>query len=970
MMLVAAFTVQAQQINITGTVTDAGTGAPLPGVNVIQKNTTNGVATDADGRFTINVTGGSVLVFRTLGYAPQEVPVNGQTVINISLAEDIAQLEEIVVVAYSTQTREEITSSVATVSAERLTDITTPDVSTMLQGKAAGVQIALSSGSPGAVPDILIRGAASLNGSVVPLWVVDGVIQHTVPVLNPNDVASISVLKDASATSLYGSRGANGVVIVTTKRGKAGESEITLSSRFGMNEFNDGNFEVMNSQQLYDYHVLFNNSQPWFSEELLARDYDWIAGGTQTGIVQDHNISFTTGSEKLSLFMNGGYYTESGTIKGNDLDRYTLRMNLDYQMTNKLKLMPKLAFSFDERDQQREHPRYELYLNLPWDLPFDEDGNAVNAQESTTWIGRDQRNYFHDLQWNYTSNKTFNMSGNFDFEYQLLPNLLFRSINNFTLFHFNQKSYTDPRSISGEATRGSLADFTSRRLTRLTTQMLQYSRELGEHQVTMLAGFEYNDYEYEDLGATGQGFISGGEILNITTTPGGISGFQNDYALQSFFLATDYSFSNKYFAKASIRRDGASNFGPDNRYGIFFALGAGWNIHHEDFFNSSAFNELKLRVSYGSVGNRPSSLYPFQGTYRLNTQYDAIPAAVLDQFGNPDLGWEKSYETNIAIDTRIFDRVNATFEYYNKNTSDLLYFVDLPDITGFQGFWENVGGLKNTGFEVAINADIIRSNSFNWFAGFNIGINRNEITELFDDQTEIPRGSKIFSVGEDANSWYTRKWLGVDPETGSPLWEVVDPETGETTQTNNWNEATLQIIESSTPDFIGGFNTGLSYKNLSLNVNFNFSKGGYIYNASRELFDSDGFYPTFNQQVLADGWSRWTNPGDNATHPRAVEGGNNNSNRPSSRYLEDASYIRMQNVTLAYTLPANVLDNLGLSRANIFLSGDNLLTITDFSGVDPAITGDPNDQQRGFSGRANLSYPIPRRYVLGVNLSF
>lgn len=958
-----------QEKTITGSVLDES-GTPILGAAIVVKGTTNGTITDFDGGFTIKASLGETLVISSLAFINKEVLVGNQTSITITLAEGQNELDEVVVVAYGTQKKEAITSSVVSIKAEELRDVTTPDVSTMLQGKAAGVQVSTSSGAPGNVPVILIRGTASLNGSVEPLWVLDGVIQHTTPILNPNDVESLSVLKDASATSLYGSRGANGVIIVTTKRGTSGKGKITISSKVALNEFNSGEFEVMNSRELYDYQGSYNNSQPWYTPELLNRDYNWIEGGTQTGIVKDHNISFMVGTEKLNLFIGGGFYNETGTIKGSELDRYTYRMNLDYQLTEKLKIMPKISFSFDERDRQAEHPRYELYLNLPWDIPFDANGQPVNAEDSNDWLGRDQRNYFYDLQWNYSSNKTFNMSANFDLEFQILPDLQYRSTNNFTMYDFKSEDYTDPRSNAGEATNGSLNNFSAKRFTRLTTQMLRYSKNLGDHTITALAGYEFNDYTYEDFGATGEGFVPGAEILGVATEPGDIRGVKNEYALQSMFLSADYSFSNRYYAKASIRRDGASNFGLDNQYGNFFAIGAGWNIHNEDFFKLEAFNELKLRVSYGSVGNRPSSLYPYQGTYRLNTQYNGIPAAVLDQFGNRDLSWEKSYETNLALDIRLFNRVNTTLEYYSKDTSDLLYRVDLPDITGYNGFWENVGALKNTGFEAAVDIDIIKNDNVRWNLGFNIGVNRNEITELFDGQTEIPRGSKIFKVGEDSDSWYIRKWLGVDPENGDPLWEIVDPDTGERSQTNNWNDATLQLMGTSSPDFIGGFNSRVIYKNLSLSTSFNFSKGGTIYNASRELFDSDGFYPTFNQQVLADGWSRWEKPGDIATHPRPVEGGNNNSNKPSSRYLEDASYLRMRNVTLSYDLPKNVLNKIGLTDVNIYVSGENLVTFTDFSGVDPAVTGNENGRNRNDVGRADLSYPIPKRYVFGLNLSF
>ncbi|MEN8186073.1 MAG: TonB-dependent receptor, partial [Bacteroidota bacterium] len=904
------------------------------------------------------------LLITFMGYYDQEVSVQGKTIINIQLEVNKNLLDEVVVVAYGTQKREAVTSSVATVKADELIDLTESNVSSMLQGKVAGVQVSASGGSPGAAPAVLIRGMASLNGNVNPLWVVDGVIQHGTPVVNPNDVESVSVLKDASATSLYGSRGANGVIIITTKRAKEGVSELAFTTKFGVNQFNSGNFEVMNSQQLYDYHELMGNTtenMPWYTPELLNRDYNWIDNATQSALVQDYNVSYTANTDKVSTYMSGGYFNEEGTIKGSDFERYTFRLNLDYKVNDRLTLKPKVSFSFDER-YGAEHNRYAMYTNLPWDLPFDEEGNTVKAQDSNEWIGRDQSNYYYDLQWNYGENKVFNMSFNGDFEFKILDDLTYISTNNFTLYNSNGMSYTDPLSVSGEATNGSLANSTARRLTRLTTQMLKYTKEFDDHTFTALAGYEYNDYVYESMGAVGIGLIGGGTILDVTSEPKSISGYKNEYAMQSGFFNVDYSYKNRYYAKASVRRDGASNFGIDNQYGTFYAFGAGWNIHNEDFFESDNVNILKLRASYGSVGNRPGSLYPYQSTYSASTHYDAIPAATLSQYGNPDLSWEKSYETNIAIDARFFDRVSTTFEYYIKNTSDLLYYVDLPALSGFNGYWENVGELKNTGFEFVLSADVFKGDDFNWNLGFNIGVNKNEITELFEDQTEIPRGNKIFKIGEDMNSWYMREWAGVHPGDGSPLWEVVNSETGEITYTSNYNEATQQLVGNGTPDFIGGFTSNMEYKGFTFDAMFSFVKGGEIYNSSRALYDSDGLYPTFNQQILHDDWSRWENPGDIASHPRAVYGGNNNSNKTSSRYLEDRSYLKLKNITLGYDIPIPSASKSYLSNVNVYFSGENLLTFTSFSGMDPEVGG--------LSGSTGNSYPVPKRYVIGLNFSF
>ncbi|MFV0540233.1 MAG: SusC/RagA family TonB-linked outer membrane protein [Aestuariibaculum sp.] len=955
-----------QRHEIKGTVVDAS-GVPLAGTSIIVKGTTTGTQTDFDGNYSLQVPNqNTILVFSYVGFVTQEITVGSQTTVNITMKEDASKLEEVVVVAYGTQKKESVTSSIATVKSDDLTDLTEPNPSAMLQGKVAGVQISASQGTPGSAPEVLIRGMASLNGSVTPLWVVDGVIQHGTPIVNPNDIESMSVLKDASATSLYGSRGANGVIIVTTKQAKLGVSKLTFTSRIGVNHFNSGKFEVMDSKQLYDYHTLMGNTQDWFTPDLLDRNFNWIDNATKAGFVQDYTMSYTTSTDKIRTYIAGGYYNEEGTIKGSDFKRYTFRLNLDYKVSKRLTLKPKVSFSFDDRFNA-EHSRYNMYTNLPWDIPFDAEGNPIKAQESSDWIGRDKSNYYYDLQWNYGKSKIFNMSFNGDFEFKILDNLTYHSTNNFTLYHYNGMTYVDPLSVAGTAVKGSVENSTARRFTRLTTQMLRYTKDFGENSITALAGYEYNDYVYENTGATGVGIISGGEILNVTAEPKAIEGGKNEYALQSMFFNVDYAYSNRYFAKASIRRDGASNFGIDKQYGTFFALGAGWNISNEAFFNSKNINLLKFRVSYGSVGNRPKELYPYQDTYSMS-QYDAIPSADPYQYGNPDLSWEKSYETNLAIDARFFNRINTTLEYYNKNTSDLLYRVDLPEVTGFDGYWENVGGLKNSGFEVVLDADIIQTDNFNWNLGFNIGINKNEITELFDGQTEIQRGNKIFKVGEDMSSWYMRKWIGVNPDDGKPLWEVVDATTGEISQTSNYNEATQQLVGNASPDFIGGFNSRLAYKGFSLDARFSFVSGGEIYNSSRELYDSDGLYPTFNQQVLIDGWSRWEKPGDEATHPQAIYGGNNNSNKPSSRFLEDRSYLKLKNITLGYELPNSITEKLSVSNARIYISGDNLLTFTKYSGTDPEVGGNPDDG--ALNGIIRTAYPIPQRFVLGLNFSF
>lgn len=974
----AFFCVRAQnEETVKGVVTD-DTGFPIMGASVVVEGTSAGTSTNMDGEYTITVPeGGTALEISYLGMISRVVAIDGQTTINVTLKEDVSQLDEVVVVAYGTQKKSDVTASVTSIDAEELNDVTSSDVSTMIQGKASGVQVLQGSGEPGSVPSIRVRGVSSIDGRVSPLWVVDGVIMHGTPNLNPNEIESISVLKDASATSLYGSRGANGVVVVTTKQAKTGRSELTISTKTGFSQFNQGNFEVMNSRQMYDYYNAFGDTfdreqNAWFNESLLNRDYDWIGNGTQTGVVQDHNLVFTAGTEVTKTYISLGYYDETGTIKGNDFDKLSFRLNHDYKVNDKLTLKPKVGLNYSTREKQ-QHSMYSMTTYMPWDLPYDDGGNIVNPQEDgVSWIGRDNNNYRYDLQWNYSEGQEFNLYTNFDIEYRFSDHWSFISTNGYTLYKYDSKSYTDPRSNSGLADNGRLYQFNSKRITRFTNQMLKYINSWGDHSLTALVAYEYNDYVYQDFSATGRGIVPGTEILDNAAGPKEVTGGKNEYALQSLLFNSNYAYADRYLAQLSVRRDGASNFGENNQYGTFYSASAGWNIHNENFFNIDAVNQLKLRVSFGAVGNRPRSLYPQYGLYSLKNTYNGVPVATPDQLANEDVSWEKSYQTNIGLDTRLFDRIGLSLDYYIKNTSDLLYFVTIPDVTGYSGYWENIGGVRNRGFEAVVDADIIRKDNFLWTFNFNIGVNRNEVTELLDGEPIVVAGNrKRLNEGDDVNTWYMRKWMGVDPENGDPLWEMIDKETGERSLTNNWNDATPQNVGSSTPDFYGGFGTMVQSHGISLSANFAFTRGNQIYNYNRELYDADGAYPTYNQQVLTNGWNRWEEPGDNATHPKLVHGGNKLSNKLSSRYLEDGSFLRMRNIRLGYELPEKWINSIGLGRLNIYVSGDNLWTLTDFSGMDPEVGVNPDSAQKSTAdGVYSSLYPVSRRITFGLNASF
>ncbi|MDO5981822.1 SusC/RagA family TonB-linked outer membrane protein [Flavivirga spongiicola] len=961
------------QISVKGTVVDTN-GQPLPGANIIEKGTTNGVQTDFDGNFSLNVADtNAILIISYLGFFPQEITINNQTVINVTLQTDASGLDEVVVVAYGIQKKETLTSSVVEVKSEKLADVTVPEVATMLQGKVAGVQVLPSSGRPGSSPNVFIRGRSSIdNGNNEPLWVVDGVIfGNSDPKLNPNDVASLSVLKDASATALYGNRAANGVIIVTTKRGVKGtKPKMEVFLKTAINQFNTGNFEVMNSQQLYDFHQQLGNTEPWFTEDLLQRDYNWVEGLTQDALVKDASIRFTSATDTHNLLISSGYYDEESTVIGNDLKRYNFRTNLDYNITDKLTIKPKLYFVFDRRENVNEASLYQAYTNMPWDLPFASDGSVVNAQTAPgdDWIGRDRGNYFYDAQWNYTDSRSFDLFASFDFEYKLLPNLTFVSTNNFRWGHFESFSYTDPRSNSGRAFNGSVYDYNSRSLSRFTNQMLKYSNTFNEdHTLNVLAAYEYNDRSSRWFSAESQNVLVNGQVQNIGLEATEIQGSAGESAQQSFLFTADYDYKSKYFVKGSVRVDGASAFAPDYRYGTFYAAAAGWNIHKEGFFNTDKINKLKLRGSYGSVGNLIGG-FAYLTTYNVEFQYAGVLAAKPARLGTPDVSWEKITEANIGLDATLFNAVDLTVDVYNKESSDLLFFRRLPDLSGFSGRFQNIGSVTNKGLEIGVSAHIVNKDDFGISVGANISFNNNEVNELPDGSDIFGAGNTIIREGEEFGAFYLRKWLGVHPANGEPVFEVVN-EDGTRSTTFDYNAATLQVAGSANADFTGGFNTNIRYKDFTLSSNWSFSYGAELLNGSRTLFDSDGFYLAFNQMVLPNGWARWQQPGDIVTHPLPKVGGYLSSNQTSTRDLEDGSYLRLNNVRLSYNLPQSILDKVGISGANIYVSGDNLVTLTKFTGVDPTVN-DTDGSGRTVLGTTNLSYPIPRRFALGLNLSF
>lgn len=948
-----------QKRHITGVVKDIK-GETIIGANIMIKGTGTGVSTNIDGKFSIEAAAGEELIVSFIGYLTQTIKIDSQKTLNIKLLEDTKTLEEVVVVGYTVQTKPAVTGSVAVVKADKLKDVNTLEVGSMLQGKVSGVYVSGSSGEPGQASKIRIRGKGTLNSSVSPLWVVDGVIVGEDPGLNPNEIDNISVLKDGSATALYGSRAANGVIVVTTKRGEYDANKYSVSVNAGVSLLSTGRLEMMNSQELYDYQKSWNN-QSWFTEELLKHNTDWFKEASKPGLYTNANITYTGSSGRMRSFVMADYYREEGAIKDFTLDRFTFRSNNDVKFTDRFTMSTKISGSLSRTDSQQRSV-YNTYLYLPWDFPYNEDGSIRSGQEQD-WRGRDGINDMYDLQWNWSRSKKLTVDGTINFNYQITDWLHFESNNYIRYISNRSESYTDKRSRSGQSDKGSLSNSNSLLTKQFTNQMIRFEKSFGKHKVNALGAYEYTRHFYESTSAEGRGIQPGREILDVTTGIKSIGGYKDAIATQSALFNANYDYDNRYMGQVSYRMDESSCFGKNNRMGHFFTVSGGWNIQNETFFESlrESVNQLKVRVSYGSLGNTPGAYYghyPLYSSMMYNDEVAYFPS----QMGNADLSWEKCYTTNIGIDARFFDRFGVTIDLYNKNTSDLLYYAPLPNISGYTGQYKNVGAINNKGLEISLNADVIRTSKFQWTSDFNIGFNRNRVTELYGGKPEL-KGLKRLEEGRDMDEWYLREWAGVDPANGSPLWYTTD-ENGKRTTTDSYNKADRVYCGSAAPKFTGGWMNSFSYKGFTLTANFDFVYGNLLYNQSRELLDSDGAYADYNSMKLKSGWKRWEKEGDIATHPKAINGGNKNSNKSSSRYLEKGNYFSLRNLSLGYSIPEKLCGKLGLQRVNVSCSADNLFTLTPFSGVSPQLSDSSTD------GYAGTIYPLSRRIVFGLNVSF
>lgn len=998
-----------EQLTIRGRVTSSD-GSPLTGVSIKLQGTAIGTTTDADGYYMLNVADNNgVLVFSYIGHVSREITIGGQTTIDVQLESSSEALSEIVVIGYGTQRKSDLTGSITSVTAESIEGQAFSNANQALQGKVAGADITSTSGEPGGPVQVRIRGQGTFNNSG-PLYVVDGVPMpgDNINAINPNDIESINILKDASASAIYGSRAANGVILITTKKGKAGETQLSYNGYYGVQSFTDY-IPMANSQQLADVvneaHINGNYPpQAAFNDpEVLKTNTDWQRAAFQTAPMQDHSLTISGGGENSRFYVSGGYLNQDGVMVFSSLERFTGRVNSEFTIgkNKKLKIGESITLSrsnglnlgqannLDFAYLLGSSPTMKLYKpeNIGGYGGPNPAETGVNNRENI--VGR------RDLRRNYTYRN--NVLGNVFVEYNIIPSLKYRLNAGLNTGLNTNKLYVgifqmDNRSNNTQT----LNQYKNESNEYLLEHTLSYDKVFEDkYSVSLLAGYTQQNAFYSNLNGSRRDAPSNDlQVFDAMTGTFTLGGNEAEWALRSFLGRANITFFDKYLLTATIRRDGSSRFGKDNRYGNFPSFALGWNIDREAFMQKiPAINGFKLRASWGRLGNQEIGNYSNITTVTTSPRYffgaDQIaPAAAVVELGNPALKWESTEQTNIGIDLAFLDNtITFTTDYWIKNTDGILLRTPVSVVSGVyrnNGAYENAAGLRNSGFEFLAGYN-------KRFGDFNLNVSAN-LSTVHNEVTSLGKGSEILNLVENVYQFgvFTRTAVG-DPMSSFYGWvmegifQTPEEIAAHAVQTGaapgdvkfkdidgngiiDANDRT--IIGDPFPNFNYGLSSNMSYRNFDLSLSFQGVQGKQLYNAQRAYLES----MNGEHGQMATVLERWTGPGTSNTMPRAIRGGANQNSRPSTRYVEDASYLRLQHLQIGYKLPENTLSSIGVKRLRTYINTQNLFTITSYTNYSPDGLGGSgygnNDLNPLSIGVDTGNYPIPRVFQFGVQASF
>jgi TonB-linked SusC/RagA family outer membrane protein len=990
LLLVAGMLVQAQERTVTGKVIAAKTGEALPNVTINIPSLSKVITADKDGLFTITLPPKRVLVtISSSGYVTKEWPIEaGDTQVVLELEADPRKLDEVVIVGYSDKKRGELTSAVTVVDAKKLKDVTANNIGTMLQGKVAGLQVVNSSGVPGATPEIRLRGVSSVNASQSPLFVVDGIIGGN---YDPNDVESVTVLKDAGATAMYGSQANGGVIIISTKRAKAGKTRYEAKITTGFRTPDFGEMDMMNGRELYNYQKeLYRDYIPtdtgnsykidilkFYNERPLSlrdQDHNWLTTIFKPAFMQNYYFSVSGKTEKNDYYVGVSYYNEEGTFMNTKFQRLNLRGNSTLRLSKSISLTNNINLSAANGKGYDYNDIYFAYLNLPWDNPYDSTGSPLYVDGNSTfkWWSRDKINPVHTINNSKHPYKGFDVNYDMALNIAITKWLSFSSSNRLAAGYNKATNYFSPAVAGTYHNTGFLEESSVLNYGIVSNNLLKFNFSMGDHSLSGLAGVAFENSKTELQGGSGRGLPFGLNVLNVVSNNIRVTGSNSETSIQSVISQVNYGYKDRYFVTGSLRVDGSSNFPESNRYATFPSISAAWLASNESFFRSTIIDNLKLRASYGITGTQDIGSSRYLGLYSLSTQYNGQAAATPLQLPSSNLTWESKHQLNAGLDISFYKRVSLSVDVYRNITKNLLLQVSQPLSVGFEQRWDNAGEIENKGIELTLNTINIQRRDFEWTTDFSINFNSNKLRNLPGPiiRTGSWAISQIYRNGGNLYEFYLPKWAGVDKQTGAPLWEkqTLDAQGNvtKTELTSDYAQATFQELGSALPKFQGGITNQWRYRNFSLGVNLYFLSGNKVFSNNLRFLMNDGSEPYMNQAVLPDGYSIWTKPGDNATNPSPQNAAN--STQTSSRYLKDGNFFSIRNVTLSYSVPAVLVQKWKLSNVTISLTADNVYTFTRFFGQDPQTTITPGVYAT--PGVSDFKYPNNRQFLFNINLGF
>ena len=966
--LSAGLAAQAQSVvKVTGVVTSAEDGLPMIGVGVMA-GPGNGVITSMDGDYVIEVSPGTELTFTSIGYNDEKVvvPPVAEFVHNVVMQPESLQLDDVVVIAYGVRKKGTVAGSVSTVKSEKLENTPTAAFDQALQGQVAGLTVLSNTGEPSASASMKIRGTNSINSNTSPLYILDGVeiSASDFNTINPADIENMSVLKDASSTSIYGARAANGVIVITTRLGRnMDRPNINYRMQMGWSAIAHGNWDLMNTEERIRYEKEIGMTTGQNYDYLSTIDVNWMdVVFNDSAMLQSHEVAVSGASDKTNYYMSGGYYDQEGIAPGSLFERYSMRMNFEHQMAPWLRMGSNTMFNF-QNIQQADEGAYALVtpisasrFMLPYWNPYKADGSLASVNDGS-WKGQGQ----NPLEWlenNPRAFKKYKLFSTMFAEFDICRNLVFKTQFGVDFSHTTGFSQSFP-SYAPNLGEGSASRSSTDGMNLQWTNTLNYRFNIDDiHDFNVLLGHEWQDYHSErfSVGTKGQ---TNDKLTDISTGTRAVSWDSSssaDYSRVSFFGRGEYNLAGKYYAEASLRTDGSSRFGKNNRWGLFGAVGFMWNLRNEEFMADyrSWLTNAQISFSSGTSGNSEIPNYEHLALIAGGADYSGDSGVAPVKPGNENLTWENTWTSNLGFHFGFWGRVNADLELYAKRTTDMLMLVPLSyaQSNGYGYMWDNVGAMINAGAELNVVATVLQTKDISLTLNANVGYNHNEILELYNgvEEYELSNTNTKLVVGHPLGEFYINRYAGVNPANGDALW--YDKDGNITTELRD--EDKVLVGKSYHAPWQGGFGASVSWKGLSLSAQFSWVGDRWMLNNDRYFDESNGRFASYNQSNRL--LERWKQPGDVTDIPR-----HGVYTEFDSRLLEDASFLRLKNLMLSYNVPAGLLKKTVVIRGlKVYAQAQNLLTFTNFSGLDP-------------EGATNLyaaQYPMSRQFSFGVDLMF